>query len=182
MGPPLAQGEHGTCRPTSSRQARETGPGLPAARARTVAFPTGMSRSPTPPRGHRQGDGSGVQAAAGPMMAAPTRNEGVHPRRAAFVALARLVKSKEDRLSHGPPGSKMPGCGVLLVDRRAGPAAVRFCETCEGIWVDARLSRSWPPSRRSSPSRKRSGCLRGNRRLRLSPRSATGHAPSAATS
>ena len=33
--------------------------------------------------------------------------------------------------------AKCPACGVRLVDRTAGGAAVRFCETCDGIWVDA---------------------------------------------
>jgi Zn-finger nucleic acid-binding protein len=33
--------------------------------------------------------------------------------------------------------AKCPACGVPLVDRTAGGAAVRFCETCDGIWVDA---------------------------------------------
>jgi Zn-finger nucleic acid-binding protein len=33
--------------------------------------------------------------------------------------------------------AKCPACGVRLVDRTAGGVAVRFCEACDGICVDA---------------------------------------------
>ncbi len=59
--------------------------------------------------------------------------------------------------------TKCPECGVQLVDRTAAGTAVRFCERCDGIWVDAptfgelsrrraqqaRSEKEWPLSKES---------------------------------